>query len=736
MGRIADSVALSARRGTAHRRRDRRHARARGRDPLARPPAPRCGARPRRPARHPLGDGRLASVTQALAGVELTVGGDAEAIAAGAVDRARPGPARRSRLGLRPSLLPPGARSGRRRRGCESTTPAPTRVAVATCGRAAARAGDEAALARGGRGAPRAGRRSGRWVRRPSPTWARGRGLGPRPTSGRAARGRPPPVGGARRCGLRDPSRLGRPARHRLGRPHRRGGRRARGRVGRLLAAERTLEAAAVQTQLLSVLRRHVPERVAPRPAPPRAHPGARRPPRAGPRGAAPRPFAEDDPEDLYEAAVIAYRRGDEVSARRWAATGLARRRPGRGRDGASASRTSRTTSTPRRRSCARARGLRGSWTSRRADDADRVARGGRRPRPLLPRRGARRGDRRRAPPRRGRGAGRAARRGRRGRPPGLPRLSPSSAPARPPPRARRPGPPRPLRPAVAGLLGARPVAAWATSPIDAPDQQQVVITVAKENGRVSPLVVLVDLDDLGGAVKDAFFLPGHGEPRLRRELLAPMEQVGLPGEPGLTCHEAIALVARPWSATATSGWTDPLLAHQPVLDRIERWLMRPQRGGTGRHPVTGGCSGGAALLRGRSLVIRAPARPGSRRGRRPLWRGCARPPQHAEQQRRRSGRRDHGAGPGGAGLEGERGHRHQPEAADGAHREQGRAPSRARHAPRPRRAHGQQHRRAPGPPSTSPSRPPFGVAVLAGPWRFPAASGASATARCPSSVR
>ena len=145
-----------------------------------------------------------------------------------------------------------------------------------------------------------------------------------------------------------------------------------------------------------------------------------------------------------------------------------------------------------------------------------------------------------------------------------------------------------PSRPAVAGLLGARPVAAWATSPLDAPDQQQVVITIAKERGRLSPLVVLVDLAELGGGVKDAFFLPDLVEPRLRRELFAPMEQVGLPSAP-VDVHEAIDLVGVALERTAAIGWRLPSLQHQPVLDRIERWLLRPQRGGTGRSPVTGG---------------------------------------------------------------------------------------------------------------------------------------------------
>ena len=113
------------------------------------------------------------------------------------------------------------------------------------------------------------------------------------------------------------------------------------------------------------------------------------------------------------------------------------------------------------------------------------------------------------------------------------------------------------------------------------------MITVAKERGRVSPLVVLIDLDQLGGAVKDAFFLPDMIEPRLRRELFAPMEQMGLPACP-VDLHEAIALVQVALGRTAAVGWRIPSLRHQPVLDRIERWLLRPQRGDAGRSPVAG----------------------------------------------------------------------------------------------------------------------------------------------------
>ena len=65
------------------------------------------------------------------------------------------------------------------------------------------------------------------------------------------------------------------------------------------------------------------------------------------------------------------------------------------------------------------------------------------------------------------------------------------------------------------------------------------------------------------------------------------MEQMGLPGSP-VNLHEAIVLVDAALERTAHVGWRIPSLRHQPVLDRIERWLMRPQRGGAGRHPVTG----------------------------------------------------------------------------------------------------------------------------------------------------
>lgn len=357
--------------------------------------------------------------------------------------------------------------------------------------------------------------------------------------------------------------------------------------VADLLAAERTAEAALAQGRLLTVLRRHVPERV---PAARRhlarilARSGRFEQALAQLRAA----FPQNDPEDWYEASLIAYRHGDEASARRWVESGLARA------DGPERAEVAECLADIGDDLDAQAAFLR---ARRLLDDAEalfdedgpeRIA-------------GAITGLRRSylieamveeilsALPADEVGAllGALADAGDVGReacrafaailPPGRDRAAAEGVAQAAPPRI----------PAVAGLSNARPAAAWATSPLDAPDQQQVVITVAKEKGRVSPLVVLIDLDQLGGGVKDAFFLPDMIEPRLRRELFAPMEDMGLPSSP-VDLHEAIALVQYALTRTAAVGWRIPSLQHQPVLDRIERWLLRPQRGDAGRSPVAG----------------------------------------------------------------------------------------------------------------------------------------------------
>jgi tetratricopeptide (TPR) repeat protein len=351
--------------------------------------------------------------------------------------------------------------------------------------------------------------------------------------------------------------------------------------VADLLAEERPAEAALVLDRLLAVLRRHMPER-----APAARRRLARTLVRAGRADDAlevlREAFPEDDPEDRYEAALIAYRRGDEVSARRWVEDGLARCDPagpselaacladiGSDLDAQAAFLRLRAGLPPLEADAASAERVAAALTglgrsylveamveevlaTLPPEDLD----------PFLALLGAADEAGREAClaiaailPAAGRGPAGAGGRGARSR------LA-----------------------AVAGLANARPAAAWATSPEDAPDQRQVVITVAKENRRLSPLVVLIDVDELGGGVKDAFFLPDMAEPRLRRELLEPMADLGLSCEP-MDLHEAIALVQEALARTAEIGWTIPSLEHQPVLDRIERWVVRPQRG-TGRRPV------------------------------------------------------------------------------------------------------------------------------------------------------
>ena len=361
------------------------------------------------------------------------------------------------------------------------------------------------------------------------------------------------------------------------------------GRVAELLTRERTLEAAAVQSRVLAVASRHLPER-----APRARRQLARILARAGHADGALEVLgpgiAANDPEDLYEAAVIAYRRGDEVSARRWAATGSAHAATaGRDEVGACLADVAHDLD-------AQAAFLRLRLTIAADDDdeplgvveADRIASGvSGLSRSYLIEALIEEIVAARAPDEIATLIGLLGEAGDDGRQACL-ALSAVVSPGHTAAAREAAGPTaRPRRPAVAGLLAARPVAAWATSPIDAPDQQQVIITVGKEGGRVSSLVVLVDLEDLGGGVKDAFFLPDMIEARMRRELLAPMEQAGLAGSP-VDLHEAIELVAAALDRTALVGWRIPSLRHQPVLERIERWLMRPQRGGTGRHPVPG----------------------------------------------------------------------------------------------------------------------------------------------------
>jgi hypothetical protein len=353
-----------------------------------------------------------------------------------------------------------------------------------------------------------------------------------------------------------------------------------------LLGDELAGEAALALERLVGVLERHLPERVpAVRRRLARTLVRAGRPDEALARLTA--AFGEDDPEDRYEAALIAQRGGDDVSARRWVESGLARC------DGPASEEVAACLADIGADLDAQAaflrlrRGL--GEVEPDATAAERVARAvvGL-DRSYLVEAMVEEVLARVAPEELAPFLFALAELGDDGRDACL-----AFAAILPPPGARAAreaagAGARARHDAVVGLLEARPVAAWATSPADAPDQQQLVVTVAKERGRVSPLVVLIDLEELGGGVKDAFFLPDMVPARLRRELFAPMDEIGLPSGP-VDLHEAIDVVAVALERTARIGWRIPSLEHQPVVERIERWLGPPQPGGAPRPPVAEG---------------------------------------------------------------------------------------------------------------------------------------------------
>lgn len=340
--------------------------------------------------------------------------------------------------------------------------------------------------------------------------------------------------------------------------------------ISGLLADDRPAEAAIAQERLISVLRRHMPERV----------PAARRRlartlARAGrPEEAVAALTAGDagDPEDWYEAAVIARRIGDDVSARRWVQSGLARAdRPGDAEvercladlehDLDAQARYARLRDelldiTPDEYGANWLAGAVASLTRPYLVEAlmEELAAGSdRRAIDELIVHLADAGD-----------AGRDACLA-------MGAVLPRGIARRAREAAGRDAMARSA--AVAGLVDGYPDRAWATRTADAPDQRQVVITIARGDDLVSALIALIDIDHMGGALKDGFFLPDMVEARLRRELLEPMHELGLTCEP-IPLGEATAAVAGGLQVSRSIGWHLPSLAHQPVLERLSRYLI------------------------------------------------------------------------------------------------------------------------------------------------------------------
>ena len=570
MGRIADAVLSLLAAGPAGA--DAlgaalaREGVTRSRDPGA---AVRRAAR-RDPRIIQLVDGRLASVAEALAGLDLATVVTAEAAAAGAVD-VEPDLAPLAMIGIGPAIaLPPGVAPGEAV-AVRLDDPGARRVSVRRLGRVAPRAADESALL-----AAVAGRLS-RWS--PERPW-----VAPPVTHLATVAAS---VAAADAAALRAPGRPLSEVLAEAGYEVHLGWVGPRGTAwdslteeevaaleadaADLLAGERTAEAALVQERLVGVLRRHLPARVGPaRRRLARTLARAGRPEAA--LGALAEGFAEGDPEDWYEAAAIASRAGDEVRARRWVEAGLARC------DGPGAAEVATCLDDLGGDLDAQAAYLRlraglGDLTAD-EDGAERAARAIVGPsRSYLVEAMAEEVLAAVAPadlPDLLEALAGAGATGRDAAAAVAALLPPHAVPARPR---------RPRLSAVRGMVEARPAEAWTTSLADAPDQQQVVVGVAKEGGRVAPLVALIDHGDLGGAVKDAFFLPDMAAPRLRREIFAPMAEVGLPCA-GADLPATIAALREALEATARAGWTLPSLAHQPVLARVERWVLRPRPAG------------------------------------------------------------------------------------------------------------------------------------------------------------
>ncbi len=122
-------------------------------------------------------------------------------------------------------------------------------------------------------------------------------------------------------------------------------------------------------------------------------------------------------------------------------------------------------------------------------------------------------------------------------------------------------------------------------------DQQQVIVALARDGGRVAPLVALVDQPGPDAVLRDAFFLPDMVPGRLQREVLSPLGAAGIPVAPA-DASAALGAACAALSGALARGRQIPSEAHQSVIARMLRLhaaLGRPGGpGASGNAPLVG----------------------------------------------------------------------------------------------------------------------------------------------------
>lgn len=144
----------------------------------------------------------------------------------------------------------------------------------------------------------------------------------------------------------------------------------------------------------------------------------------------------------------------------------------------------------------------------------------------------------------------------------------------------------RPVSSSACALAFPRLAAAWACGGRRAGVQDQLIIAVVRDGGRVAPMVALVEHHDLGALLRDAFFLPDMVPGRLQREVLDPLAGAGMPAVP-VDVADALDLACAALSGSQAVGHRIPSEAHQSVIGRI-RMLHAACTGSHGHAPPGG----------------------------------------------------------------------------------------------------------------------------------------------------